>query len=882
MPILHLARNGRRHTPARLAGHVLQPRLRLSQPGDALEQEADRIAAQVLRMSGPGAAGPGFDPAPNHPVSIQRRCKACEEEQLQRKADATQPEGAGSSGLDSVATTLRQGGRALDPATRAFFEPRFGADFSHVRIHTDSQAAASARAVNALAYTVGSDLVFDAGQYAPHRDSGRRLLAHELTHVLQQGGAVRRRPAASSAPGARVDHDTAGHGSEPGWAPSTPIRGLAGIIQREVNPKRIANKDDVLDKVKAIADGAGKGRAPAEANLIRLGRLGVGFNPGATKEEKDNAFVYTCQCGWIDMGHFFISAAAAYGVGYQRRRLETRLDGKAVTIEQLLARGMDKLAPGLEVLLRTVPDDQGRNALSDVRKLLQSAEPRDIALVFGYWMEFAQQVAKVLADPGRGLAEPLRKQLKGWLEDYARVFKAVVPEGVQGTLEGSARSAFTMEDLPSDRYGAALGQDVWQQTDGATVDASPIHGLMKTFLSDCGAVFPPQGSRTRCEMMAETTPGSCRMEGEEPRWAEDLGEPARYGSTQPRLLDSARPLCGDAGRRPYRLAPGTAGAPLPAAVLDVSARDKSATLVLPEDIRIHQPREQGVFGGAASIPGRPERIDPKPPWSLRGPSFLRLTARGDVIAYSTFGGVQGLGDVESLAHLNLASGRFGIQARGPLEVHAQGQVHIDFERLLDGLAGPELALVKEVLKSDAFADLVKKLLHGDLGHAAFVSEAKALLKQKLPQGLKAVLDTLLERLQDREALALATRLDAQGTVRVGGVPISGFLLHKSVGMNPLLGLEGGLITSELAEGRVIVGAKGWLYGEKLLQAQLTAGVDPVGRKAVAELHAVNQTLTGNQLSLDLRYQVDPAGEQQFLVLFGGQHNILGSKGSSQQ
>jgi hypothetical protein len=78
----------------------------------------------------------------------------------------------------------------LDPATRAYMDPRFGHDFSRVRVHTDSLAAESARAVDALAYTVGTDVVFAAGRYAPHTDPGRELLAHELTHVRQQAGAA--------------------------------------------------------------------------------------------------------------------------------------------------------------------------------------------------------------------------------------------------------------------------------------------------------------------------------------------------------------------------------------------------------------------------------------------------------------------------------------------------------------------------------------------------------------------------------------------------------------------------------------------------------------------------------------------------------------------
>ena len=85
-----------------------------------------------------------------------------------------------------VHEVLRSPGRPLDPSTRRFMEPRFGHDFSRVRIHDGTQAAESAKAVKAAAYTVGNHVVFGAGQYAPETDAGQSLLAHELVHVMQQ------------------------------------------------------------------------------------------------------------------------------------------------------------------------------------------------------------------------------------------------------------------------------------------------------------------------------------------------------------------------------------------------------------------------------------------------------------------------------------------------------------------------------------------------------------------------------------------------------------------------------------------------------------------------------------------------------------------------
>lgn len=88
----------------------------------------------------------------------------------------------------SSSEVLRAPGARLDPGICALMEERLGHDLSAVRVHTDERAAASARAVDALAYTVGSSIVFDRGRYAPHAAEGRRLLAHELVHTVQQCG----------------------------------------------------------------------------------------------------------------------------------------------------------------------------------------------------------------------------------------------------------------------------------------------------------------------------------------------------------------------------------------------------------------------------------------------------------------------------------------------------------------------------------------------------------------------------------------------------------------------------------------------------------------------------------------------------------------------
>ncbi|HZX72673.1 MAG TPA: DUF4157 domain-containing protein [Rhodanobacter sp.] len=113
-------------------------------------------------------------------------CADCAKKRLRRSARDAVPAPAVPQLVRDV---LASPGRSLEPATRQWMEPRFGSDFSRVRVHDDGHAAASARAVGALAYAVGSHVVFDTRQYAPHMPAGRRLLAHELAHTLQDPGA---------------------------------------------------------------------------------------------------------------------------------------------------------------------------------------------------------------------------------------------------------------------------------------------------------------------------------------------------------------------------------------------------------------------------------------------------------------------------------------------------------------------------------------------------------------------------------------------------------------------------------------------------------------------------------------------------------------------
>jgi Zn-dependent peptidase ImmA (M78 family) len=171
------------HGVLRVCGdQVLRAKLLVGAPGDVYEQEADRVAAHVMR----GRLGPP----------------------LQLHAAAIPPSGVAEA-PPIVEEALRSPGRPLDSATRAFMEPRLGRDLSDVRLHTDTKAAESARAVNAVAYTVGDDVVFGPR----HTPEEHTLLAHELTHAIQQDYGARsvsarslRVGGADDASAAEVDH----------------------------------------------------------------------------------------------------------------------------------------------------------------------------------------------------------------------------------------------------------------------------------------------------------------------------------------------------------------------------------------------------------------------------------------------------------------------------------------------------------------------------------------------------------------------------------------------------------------------------------------------------------------------------------------------------
>lgn len=209
---------------------LLQPKLALGTPGDRDEQEAERTADRVS-----AGATAGELSVLGHP--FQRRVADGDHSAA---ADAAPP---------IVDEVLQSAGAPLERATRGIMEARFRHDFSQVRIHTDARAARSARAVGALAYTVGRDIVFREDTFSPETKVGRQLLAHELTHVVQQ------RVGTSGLPVVQRDRDPDAKDTEAGQvltvvirAPDDPYtQNVTDYVRNTLNEKNIIEVDNIQD-----------------------------------------------------------------------------------------------------------------------------------------------------------------------------------------------------------------------------------------------------------------------------------------------------------------------------------------------------------------------------------------------------------------------------------------------------------------------------------------------------------------------------------------------------------------------------------------------------------------------------------------------------------
>ncbi|MDP9076957.1 MAG: DUF4157 domain-containing protein [Bacteroidota bacterium] len=244
---------------AKTSAHVFfQPKLTVNEPGDVHEQEADAMADKVMRMTDTSLNQHTFFKPANVPV--QRKCQACgEEDKFVHRKENGADEVSNNSNLDNYVSSLGSSGQSLPQTDRKFFEPRFGHDFSNVKIHTDTVAAKSADSINALAYTSGNNIVFNSGRYSPGSDSGMKLMAHELTHVVQQSGG----------PESHINKSANGMVQRAGWSDAKKMNKSAQNIDKDGNVSattastilripieglKAGNQDDSMTKKKTIKD----------------------------------------------------------------------------------------------------------------------------------------------------------------------------------------------------------------------------------------------------------------------------------------------------------------------------------------------------------------------------------------------------------------------------------------------------------------------------------------------------------------------------------------------------------------------------------------------------------------------------------------------------
>jgi hypothetical protein len=274
-----------------------QAKLTVGAPDDAFEREADHVAEQVMRMPEPEVAAAGAPP------QVQRLCAECEEEMQAKEEPGETPEVP--DGFAQRFSALHGTGRPLPTAERAFFEPRFGRDFANVRLHDGPAASELAGSVHARAFTVGDSIVLGAGRYAPGTSDGRQLLAHELTHVVQQGGGggdqtVRRQTIHASCKeqeavvseawveGQRLAHETA-----------ESLSHIVDLLDLGGDPAKIAPES--LQKIRNAfgIERFLRGDPDLLDLLDRFRRIEGGFTAGKTLRcDTDAAKTGKDECGW--------------------------------------------------------------------------------------------------------------------------------------------------------------------------------------------------------------------------------------------------------------------------------------------------------------------------------------------------------------------------------------------------------------------------------------------------------------------------------------------------------------------------------------------------------------------------------------------------------
>ncbi len=468
---------------------AVQPKLSVSQPGDPYEVEADRVADEVMRM--PGRATPPEDPDKTPGDTISR---------LQRKgvnAPQTTPQ------IETKIQQMRGGGRPLPDSERDFFEPRMGVDLSNVRVHSDGDAVQLSRDLQARAFTVGSDVAFNSGEYQPGTPEGRRLMAHELTHVVQQGGAgsLKRKKVSR-----KVDPEVQ-RAAQPEPVTGVNVRpeieivkpqksGAAGLSQptpqdifsgtkpggiKATGKLKGLNLPTPQDPAVTTGDptaqmGAFSGKAPAnKENEAQPGRLPAGTMPESTAEAKTPA-----DPGMKNPGLAAEKSPLEAKAGPQAGVPGTEAEAKAAADPESKKPEEKAAAPQVAQPAEKKPETAPTATPPD-----KAGAETEKGAVDKAGAAKAEVEAKVKLEPGDGKMAPETKKLEGTLQ-------AVQDETFTSTKEQSAATEATIAEqkektAQSDEALAKIEQETQQTAVTLTTSLSE----MKKIVTDREIRFAP-------------------------------------------------------------------------------------------------------------------------------------------------------------------------------------------------------------------------------------------------------------------------------------------------------------------------------------------------------------------------------------------------------
>lgn len=266
---------------------TIQPKLMVGPANDRYEREADETASRVMRMQTPAVARRRSDEETAQRQSLPGQL-------VQREGKSSADGFAADKNFTRQLSASKSGGKSLPSDTRSFMESRFNADFGGVRVHTGDSASQLNHDIQAKAFTHGSNIYFNQGAYSPGSNSGKELLAHELTHVVQQGAAVQR-TATESAP--------------------TIQRKPQGVIQRSlgswIKGKFSKKKDDKADKGATASSGGTKTATPPTSTAPTKKPLQVDpTNVAPTDESRDDAATFEQKLGRVAYNHSKANSAA--------------------------------------------------------------------------------------------------------------------------------------------------------------------------------------------------------------------------------------------------------------------------------------------------------------------------------------------------------------------------------------------------------------------------------------------------------------------------------------------------------------------------------------------------------------------------------------------